>query len=212
MISRSTHLSNVVGQPNVRFLQSYLRLPNRPSRCFLLEGEPGVGKSHSAQCLAADLGCVDDFTGLSVIPASELTIDACRQLFDVHLRHSLLFGGDWKVVVIEELDGVASKAVERFLKVALERLPDRCTVIATSNSCYGIDKALLERFRILSYSCGGPFQESCQDRLAALWVERFGDRDMPSGWRFWGVRDKERFSMRVALARLEEHAELCAME
>ena len=70
--------------------------------------------------MAADLGSVDEFSGLLVVPASELDIERCRELFDVSLRLRPLEGNGWHVLVLEELDGVGSKQVERYLKVKLE--------------------------------------------------------------------------------------------
>lgn len=209
MIAKTTHLDGVVGQPNVRFLKAYVANQNRASKCFLLEGEPGIGKSLTAQCVARDLGCFDYMSGLYVVPASELSIDMCRELFERTFHQSLLFGGRWKTLIIEELDGVVSKAVERYLKVELERLPDNVTVIATSNNAAGMDSALLERFRYLVYESGPGFEDACLEHIARVWESKFST-DLPSGWRTWGVQ-QNRFSMRTAWRRLREEMELQQM-
>ncbi len=76
-----------------------------------------------------DIGSVDEFAGLRVLPASELDIELCRELFEVSLRLRPLEGRGWHVLVLEELDGVASKQLERYLKVKLEHgLPTKCIV------------------------------------------------------------------------------------
>ena len=200
-------LAEIVGQPPVNILRRYAALPpdRRPSRCFLLEGEGGVGKSASAYLLAESLGA-DDGTVVgggyfNIIPASELRIEQCNDLFGRVLR--LRF--NWKLVILEELDGLPSKAVERFLKVHMEerRIPPRTTIVATSNGAGNLDSAFLQRFRILRYGNGPSFQAACQDRLGELWKAETGDDSLPVGWLNWGVTS-EGFSMRRAVQALED--------
>ncbi|MEQ8786544.1 MAG: AAA family ATPase, partial [Pirellulaceae bacterium] len=184
-------LAEVVGQPPVNILRRYASLPpaRRPSRCFLMEGDGGTGKSVSAYLLAEELGAGDETAFgsgyFNVIPASELRIEQCNELFGRVLRLSFA----WKVVILEELDGLPSKAVERFLKVNMEeqRLPSRTTVVATSNGAGNLDPAFLQRFRILRYGNGPSFRTACQDRLGELWKAETGQDDLPTGWLHWGV-------------------------
>lgn len=197
-------LDGIVGQPAVRHLRRLAENP-RP-RCILIEGAPGIGKSASAYALANALGCEDDFSGLHVVPASELTIDECRRLFDRLLRTRPLGGSTgWKVLVIEELDGLTSKQVERYLKVHLEHLPIKTIVIATSNSTEGIDAALLQRFRHLRFGNCEVLARGCRERLAELWAGNT-EAPMPSTWETWGTTD-DGFSMRLAIRRLVDALE-----
>jgi hypothetical protein len=142
---------------------------------------------------------------LLVIPASELDIDRCRELFEVSLRLRPMEGQGWHVLVLEELDGVGSKQVERYLKVKLEHgLPNKCIVVATSNGAGGINEALLQRFEILRYSAGETFALCARDRLAQVWAAESNNAPLPHGWEQWGWNwDKTQFSMRLALAAIQ---------
>lgn len=116
------------------------------------------------------------------------------------LRLRPLEGRGWHVLVMEELDGVGSKQVERYLKVKLETmLPAKCIVVATSNDTHKIDRALLERFGItLNYSAGDEFRQACLERLSQIWAVESDGADLPIGWDSWG-QNGNRFSMRLAL-------------
>lgn len=206
---RQPRLSDIVGQPCIRTLQAFVADPT--SRCFLFEGEPGIGKSATAHALAHELGADDNSWGggyYRTWSASELTIDVCRTIFQETLR---LRFNNWKVVVFEELDGVASKQVERYLKVHLEHLPPQSLVIATSNGAGRLDPALMERFRFLRYSSGKGLQIACQQRLAAIWKFETDGADLPAGWKRWGVMP-DRFSMRKALESLHEALQLWRLD
>lgn len=194
-------LSEIVGQPAVHRLVELAADPFES--CWLLEGQPGIGKSASALALANELGCEDEFSGLWIVPASELSIERCRDYFENLLRFRPLHGSGWKVFLVEELDGLTSKQVERYLKVNLERLPPRTIVVATSNGAGGLDRALLQRFEVLCYSSGEHFKEACQARLEALWNEATHRATMPYDAAFWGTNPGGEFSMRLAMRCLE---------
>ncbi|HWB11558.1 MAG TPA: ArdC-like ssDNA-binding domain-containing protein [Pirellulales bacterium] len=177
------------------------------SRAFLFEGGPGVGKTSTALALAADIGATDTMSGLRVIPASELSIDVARELFDVALRMRPMMGS-WQVVLIEELEHLSAQCT-RFLKVSLDdtRRPPRCIVIATSNDASGIDKALRQRFDFYRFSAGRTFAADCAQRILEVWRQETGQEKLPAGASSWGW-DGEEFSLRLAFNALERSARL----
>lgn len=202
---RPQRLDDVIWQPDaVKQLKALAAKPY--SCCLLLESAAGgVGKTSTAMAFAAEMGCEDEFSGLHIVPCSELGIDAARELFDGNkLRLRPMTGSGWHVVILEEFDWVPAQT-QRFLKVALEtKLPAKCIVIATSNGAGKLDAPLLQRFRIYPYSSGPLFRIACQKRLEAIWqAETGGGIDMPRGWLQWGVAGQD-FSMRVALDCLQE--------
>jgi replication-associated recombination protein RarA len=200
---RPSTLAGVVGQPAAIRLREFALAPY--ASCWLLESGPGTGKTTAALALAHDLGCINEFAGLLVVPASELDIAKCHELFEVSLRLRPLEGKGWHVLVLEELDGIVSKQVERYLKVKLETgLPSRCIVVATSNGAGGINDALLERFTILQFSAGKSFATCAIGRLTEIWAECAPGVTPPPGYERWGWDSTgTRFSMRLALAAMQ---------
>ncbi len=202
---RPMALNQVCGQSAVvRHLRTYALEPY-PAR-FLFEGEPGTGKTSTGLALAGELEIMD--VCRQTVPASELTIDECRRLFDGQYRLRLpREWGRWQILLVEELELLPSKNVLPYLK---QRWSDEwfsehyrnLIVVATTNDASALDPALLERMRYFRFDGGRFFAEACSCRLEGIWAaERHGE-DMPFGWQSWGWVGK-RFSMRRALQELE---------
>lgn len=196
-------LDDVIGQRHV--VQRLKMLVDQPRRCcLLLEGEPGIGKSATARAFANDLGCEDEFAGKWYVPCAEFGIDDAKAMFNHTLRLRYNNAKGFSCLILEEAEWM-SPQLQRFLKTALDPVghvfPRNLIVVATSNGAGKLDKALLERFHLFSFSCGPAFAESCQERLRELWEEQTGGLPPPemSDWGF----DGDRFSMRQALQRLE---------
>jgi DNA polymerase III delta prime subunit len=191
-------LADIIGQHGTEHLRRYAASP-KPC-CFLLSGPPGVGKSATAIALAHDLGCPDDFSGFMTVCSADLTVDKIKDLFGHSLRLRPWTGSGWKVLLIEELDGMVSKQAERQLKLALDpnNLPLKTTIIATSNDAMGIPLALRDRFRHIPFSNGPEFRKECLESLAVRWHNETSGEPLPkSFWRFGDCGDG--FSMRSAV-------------
>ncbi|MBW3600885.1 MAG: hypothetical protein KY475_26915, partial [Planctomycetes bacterium] len=145
------------------------------------------------------------------VVSANLTIDECRQMFERTLRVTPLWSDTgWKCLVIEELEALPSQTVARYLKVALEQLPPRTVVVATSNGVTGIDKALLQRFKLYFFAGGPALAETAAERLAEIWERETGGGALPPGWQAWGWRDDD-FSLRLAFDQLEDSLELACV-
>jgi replication-associated recombination protein RarA len=206
-----TTLDEVVGQSGpIRRLKAFVQYPE--SRCVLLEGPGGTGKSAAAKALVHDMG-VCPYSGLIEYSAANLKIDEVRHLFGHHvdgrdrsnaLRMRPMSGSPWHVLLIEELELLPSENVVPLLKDELseQHLPPRLIVVATSNDASGLDEALLQRFDIYPFSSGPSFADACLDRLNWIWQVEVGmDVPLPSHVAGMGWRNNT-YSMRRALAAL----------
>ena len=201
-----TTLDGVLGQPRPVAVLS--RIAADPySCCLLLEGPGGVGKSLSARLLAQSLGCVDDWSGLDIIIATDLTLDRAKDYFR-SCRTRPMAGNGWHFLIIEELEICTSPQVQKYLKGMLDPMPcNKLIVVATSNGAGRLDNALLQRFKVLAYSDGPEFRKSCQRRIQILWTE-LCDETIPMHWENWGDDGDGGFSMRVALNQMETYLEM----
>jgi predicted AAA+ superfamily ATPase len=165
-------LDAIAGQPAI--VRNMKQLAAHPTACcVLLEGRGGVGKNAMAKAFANDLG-VCELTGLHESAASDLTIDAVRDLFGRKLRLRPMSGCPWHVLIVEELELLPSRNVSAMLKDALseQHMPEHLIVVATSNDASGLDEALLQRFDIYSFACGPsrlqPMSAICEEIMNAI--------------------------------------------
>lgn len=203
---RPRGLADVVGQSCTAKLRRFAAAPFATG--WLFHGSAGVGKSATALALAAELGAVDEMSGLNVVCTANMGKDEAERLVRRLWQRPLC--GAWNVLVLEELERLSPQC-QVFLKVALasENLPPRAIVIATSNDTSLIDPALLERFgRPLVFNNWVALGEAGAARVAQVWTDETGGLPLPYHAKDWGWYSeggkRVRYSLRAALDALQQ--------
>ena len=208
-------LADIVGQAHViRHLRLLVTEPH--PCCLLFRGEPGTGKSATAEALAHDLGCYTDkwWQTVYTVCAADFTVDAVRHWFGPETPFRFRAPGGWHVLVLEELEDL-SKECQRKCKDVFQRQLAQMHVIVVATSNTGgvkLDEALLERFRRFAFSSGADFAEACQNEIAGRWQAETDGLSLPATWKCWGWNDgRLRFSMRLAMMAMQEALDTAAV-
>ena len=203
---RPKGLAEVVGQSSVRMLARYVRDPY--ATCWLFTGSAGVGKSSTALAMAAELGAVDEISGLEVVCTANMGKEEAERLVRRLWQRPL--AGQWNVLILEELERLSPQC-QVYLKVALasENLPPRAIVIATSNDTSLIDPALLERFgRPVVFNGWCDLAAAGEARVTEVWARETGGAPLPYQARNWGwyseAGKRVRYSLRAALDAMQQ--------
>ena len=203
---RPRGLADVVGQSCIAKLRRFAAAPFATG--WLFQGSAGVGKSATALALAAELGAVDEMSGLSVVCTANMGKDEAERLVRRLWQRPLC--GAWNVLILEELERLSPQC-QVYLKVALasENLPPRAIVIATSNDTSLIDAALLERFgRPLVFNNWVALGDAGAARVAHVWADETGGAPLPYHAKDWGWYSeggkRVRYSLRAALDALQQ--------
>lgn len=181
------------------------RLAGKPARLrpMLITGEPGIGKTHFAQCLAEALAAPISIQRLDTDQTSALLMGSDRKWGNT--QHGLLFellalgGVANPVIVLDEIDKInrIEQNVQTSLYSVLEPVSASCvrdisvdfeldaslvTWIATANTSSRLDEALRSRFK--EFHIAVPSAEQClviarEVMLASLrtWAPRSFSQD-----------------------------------
>jgi len=136
-------------------LGNHARENNNSSIKFLLNGEPGVGKSALAEFFACHMGCVEKHSRIKYNGTKvnvEVVDDIGRQL-----AYRSLYG-DYNYVWIDEADKIPQVAQVRLLTL-LDDLGDGCAVVCTSNcKLKDFEERFQTRFRVLEVEAPQPHE------------------------------------------------------
>jgi len=109
---------------------------------LLFEGDTGTGKTLCAYIMAKRFGAPNEnITDINCVHFSK--VDDVRAMMD-RLNKSSLFG-DKKVLILDELHGLAYKSKQELLK-PLESLSKKILIIGCTTTVSSIDQAVLDRF------------------------------------------------------------------
>jgi len=207
---RPRGLADVVGQTCIAKLRRFAKEPF--ATCWLFQGSAGVGKSATALALAAELGAVDEFSGLNVVCTASMGKDDAERIVKGLWMRPL--NGAWTCLILEELERISPQC-QVVLKVALasENLPPRCVIVATSNDTSLIDPALLERFgRPLVFNDWQAMAQAGTARVAEIWAKEAGGAPLPWDAERWGWHTdngapngkRVRYSLRAAMDAMQQ--------
>ena len=176
---RPTRLADVRGQaPVLTQLRRYCAAPYPTA--FLFHGETGVGKTSTAQALAAELGCVvtqGPLGGVQEIASGEQTGEAVRMLAD-SLRLVPMLGSGWRVAIINEADYMSASAAQIWLDV-LEALPARTVVVFTTNRADRLPARFRDRCEEVAFaSTAATLTAPAAALIADIW-QQAGRTDAP---------------------------------
>lgn len=101
----------------------------RTPLAFLINGEPGIGKSMLAAFALHQLGCHPQWS-VTRLSGTQVKIETVEDLART-LRLRDMFG-DWRAIWIEEADKIPTVAQVRFL-LLMDELPAGTAVLCTSN-------------------------------------------------------------------------------
>lgn len=135
---RPDKLDDVIGNAAVKKALASITF-DKP---LLFEGDTGTGKTLCAYLSAKRFGAPDEnITDINCVHFSK--VDDVRDMMD-KLNKSSLFG-DKKVLILDELHGLAYKSKQELLK-PLESLSEKILVIGCTTTTDNIDQAVLDRF------------------------------------------------------------------
>lgn len=129
---RPRKLEDVVGQAEVvKRLKSYIKSRNLPH--LLFSGNPGVGKTASAICVARELfgeNWMGSFTELNA--SDERGIDVVRTKIKNFARTAPLGESEFKIIFLDEADALTSDA-QSALRRTMEKYTSTCRFILSCN-------------------------------------------------------------------------------
>lgn len=188
---RAKTFDEIVGNKDlISILQSIVarekKDPGKVSKVYLFHGKSGCGKTTIARLFARELGCHEQNI-LEVDVSDNRGIDAVREI-KKGSRYKPLIGGDKKVYILDEIQGITSDAQQALLKT-LEEPPGHVYFML----CTTQPEKLLETIR---------------NRCKKLKVKPLSDKQMKK--LILGIAKKEKIEISKKVANIIiQHAEGC---
>lgn len=165
-------LADVFGQSKaVTALRAFLANPY--SCAFIFDGPTGVGKTATANALAAELGVavdMEEFGGKFEIASGEQD-GATVRAFIERLHLSVLYGSGWRFLIVNEADNMTKNAEAVWLD-ALERLPRGVVIVFTTNHLRSLSQRFVDRCERIEFTgAAADLIPHMAELIARVWAE-----------------------------------------
>lgn len=207
----TTRIGDIRGQPHVtRYMTNFVKNPH--SRAFLFAGSPGIGKTLTGYAIANELGCNTGgnegdriLSGFVELPSGiQNKASVIEELNRLHYRPFNATG--YRVLMFNECDKMSDEA-KTVLLDGLERLPQSCIVIFTTNNPQSLDFRFRDRCLCFDFTSNiEDLREPAKELVKAIWQKETGRKtgaptlnDLGCGYKIGSI------SFRGLLTRLECH-------